>query len=195
MISNEDSSSFSDLPPLPSDWGVAELEAALRERDSELVYLRQTMEHNEQAIIRVYQEKERAWERDKRRLKAVHENRLRTSAQKVLKLEQILMMQTYQLQQEKKKLREEADRTARETTDLRQEVDLLRGRLEETEWELCQKTGEMSLLKAQLKDSQVYHRTQKPIKGRHFHRSSICRSEDIREKSFAVLDVYETSPC
>ena len=144
-----------DLTPSPSDSGVAELETALRERDSELVYLRQTMEHNEQAIIRVYQEKERAWERDKRRLKAVHENRLRTSAQKVLKLEQMLMMQTYQLQQEKKRLREEADRAARETTDLRQEVDLLRGRLEETEWGLCHKTGEMSLLKAQLKDSQV----------------------------------------
>ncbi|KAK6621547.1 hypothetical protein RUM44_001354 [Polyplax serrata] len=155
MISNaESNSSLLDLTPSPSDSGVAELEAALRERDSELVYLRQTMEHNEQAIIRVYQEKERAWERDKRRLKAVHENRLRTSAQKALKLEQMLMMQTYQLQQEKKRLREEADRAARETTDLRQEVNLLRGRLEETEWGLCQKTGEMSLLKAQLKDSQ-----------------------------------------
>ncbi|KAL0269509.1 UNVERIFIED_CONTAM: hypothetical protein PYX00_007213 [Menopon gallinae] len=150
----ECNNSLIDLTPSPSDSGVAELEAALRERDSELVYLRQTMEHNEQAIIRVYQEKERAWERDKRRLKAVNENRLRASAQKILKLEQMLMMQTYQLQQEKKRLRDEADRYARETADLRQEVDLLRGRLEETEWGLCQKTGEMSLLKAQLKDSQ-----------------------------------------
>jgi chromosome segregation ATPase len=60
-----------------------------------------------------------------------------------------------QLQQDKKRLREEAERVTREVGELRQEVDLLRGRLEETEWGLCQKTGELSLLKAQLKDSQV----------------------------------------
>nr|CAD7399499.1 unnamed protein product [Timema poppensis] len=166
-----------NLTPSPSDSGVAELEAALRDRDSELTYLRQTMEHNEQnnfvivsgdehspnssyvveyckVIFRVYQEKERVWERELRRLKAVHENRLRAGAQKTLRLEQMLMMQTYQLQQDKKRLREEADRASREATELRQEVELLRGRLEETEWGLCQKTGEMSLLKAQLKDSQ-----------------------------------------
>lgn len=60
-----------------------------------------------------------------------------------------------QLQQDKKRLREEAERATLEAGELRQEVDLLRGRLEETEWGLCQKTGELSLLKAQLKDSQV----------------------------------------
>jgi hypothetical protein len=87
-----------DLTPSPSDSGVAELEAALRDRDSELAYLRQTMEHNEQVIFRVYQEKERLWERELRRMKTVHENRLRAGAQKALKLEQMLMMQTYQVQ-------------------------------------------------------------------------------------------------
>lgn len=76
--------SLLDLTPSPSDSGVSELEAALRDRDSELAYLRQTMEHNEQVIFRVYQEKERVWERELRRLKTVHENRLRASAQKVL---------------------------------------------------------------------------------------------------------------
>jgi hypothetical protein len=131
-----------------------ELEVALRERDSELAYLRQTMEHNEQVIVRVYQEKERLWERELRRMKNVHENRLRAAAQKALKLEQMLMMQTYQLQQDKKRLCEEAERASLEACELRQEVELLRGRLEETEWGLCQKTGELSLLKAQLKDSQ-----------------------------------------
>ena len=60
-----------------------------------------------------------------------------------------------QLQQDKKRLREEAERATLEAGELRQEVELLRGRLEETEWGLCQKTGELSLLKAQLKDSQV----------------------------------------
>ena len=86
-----------DLTPSPSDSGVVELEVALKERDSELAYLRQTMEHNEQVIVRVYQEKERLWERELRRMKNVHDNRLRAAAQKALKLEQMLMMQTYQV--------------------------------------------------------------------------------------------------
>lgn len=144
-----------DLTPSPSDSGVSELEAALRDRDSELAYLRQTMEHNEQVIFRVYQEKERVWERELRRMKSVHENRLRASAQKALKLEQMLMMQTYQLQQDKKRLCVEAQRASTQVDQLREEVDALRTRLEETEWSLCQKTGEISLLKTQLKDSQV----------------------------------------
>lgn len=43
-------------PPVsPSDSGHSELEAALRERDSELAYLRQTMEHNEHVIFKVHQ--------------------------------------------------------------------------------------------------------------------------------------------
>ena len=34
--------------PSPSDSGIAELEAMLREKDSEISYLRETLEHNEQ---------------------------------------------------------------------------------------------------------------------------------------------------
>ncbi|XP_046980268.1 leucine zipper putative tumor suppressor 2 [Schistocerca americana] len=146
--------SLLDLAPSPSDSGVAELEAALRDRDSELAHLRHAMEHNEQVIFRVYQEKERVWERELRRLKSAHENRLRAGAQRAHKLEQTLMTQTYQLQQEKQRLVEEADGSAREAAELRQEVSLLRARLEETEWGLCHKTGELALLKAQLKDAQ-----------------------------------------
>ncbi|XP_075223233.1 leucine zipper putative tumor suppressor 2 homolog isoform X2 [Lycorma delicatula] len=155
LLASEGSGSLVDLTPSPCESGVmAELEAALRERDSEVAYLRQTMEHNEQVIFRVYQEKERAWEREMRRVKALHENRLRTATQKSHKLEQMLMMQTYQLQQDKKRLREEGERAEREGGELRQEVELLRGRLEETEWGLCQKSGELALLKSQLKETQ-----------------------------------------
>ncbi|KAJ3665203.1 hypothetical protein Zmor_000709 [Zophobas morio] len=153
-LSGAGGGSLLDLTPSPSDSGVSELEAALRDRDSELAYLRQTMEHNEQVIFRVYQEKEKVWERELRRLKSVHENRLRASAQKALKLEQMLMMQTYQLQQDKKRLCAETQRANCQSERLRQEVTALRGRLEETEWGLCQKTGEISLLKSQLKDYQ-----------------------------------------
>lgn len=134
---------------------MSELEAALRDRDSELAYLRQTMEHNEQVIFHVYQEKERVWERELRKMKSLHESRLKASAQRALKLEQMLMMQTYQLQQDKKRLTAETEKANLQGERLKQEVETLKGRLEETEWGLCQKTGEISLLKSQLKELQV----------------------------------------
>lgn len=43
----------SDLTPSPSDSGISELEAALKDRDSELSYLRQAMEQNEKVIFKV----------------------------------------------------------------------------------------------------------------------------------------------
>ncbi|XP_058056067.1 leucine zipper putative tumor suppressor 3 [Anopheles bellator] len=104
-----------DMAPSPSDSGISELEAALRDRDSELAYLRQTMEHNEQVIFKVHQDKEKHWEQELNRLKAIHEGRLRAGAQKVHKLEQLLMMQTFQLRQDKKRLQED---NARLQTDI-----------------------------------------------------------------------------
>lgn len=73
----------------------------------------------------------------------------------ILKMEQMLMMQTYQMQQEKKRLSAELQRTNLQNERLKQEVTHLRNRLEDTEWGLCQKTGEISLLKTQIKESQV----------------------------------------
>ncbi|CAH1099858.1 unnamed protein product [Psylliodes chrysocephalus] len=154
-ISASNHSSMMDLTPSPSDSGISELEAALRDRDSELAYLRQTMEHNEQVIFRVYQEKEKVWERELKRLKTVQDSRLRTSSQKVLKLEQMLMMQTYQMQQDKKRTCADVQRSNMQCERLMQEVAALKARLEETEWGLCQKTGEISLLKTQLKELQT----------------------------------------
>uniref|UniRef100_A0AAG5CQQ2 Uncharacterized protein n=1 Tax=Anopheles atroparvus TaxID=41427 RepID=A0AAG5CQQ2_ANOAO len=171
-----------DMAPSPSDSGISELEAALRDRDSELAYLRQTMEHNEQ-------DKEKHWEQELNRLKAIHESRLRAGAQKVHKLEQLLMMQTFQLRQDKKRLQEDnarlhtdaalaKDQTEQQKSELSQlrlgakelkdqngdlldEIQMLRRvisdlkeRLEESEWNLCQKNGEIALMKTQLKDAQ-----------------------------------------
>ncbi|XP_035891752.1 leucine zipper putative tumor suppressor 3 isoform X2 [Anopheles stephensi] len=172
-----------DMAPSPSDSGISELEAALRDRDSELAYLRQTMEHNEQ-------DKEKHWEQELNRLKAIHESRLRAGAQKVHKLEQLLMMQTFQLRQDKKRLQEDnarlqtgmaqaKDQTEQHKSELEQlqlsakelkdqngdlldEIQMLRRiisdlkeRLEESEWNLCQKNGEVALMKTQLKDAQA----------------------------------------
>ncbi|XP_058839420.1 leucine zipper putative tumor suppressor 3-like isoform X1 [Topomyia yanbarensis] len=128
-----------DMAPSPSDSGISELEAALRDRDSELAYLRQTMEHNEQVIFKVHQDKEKHWEQELNRLKAIHESRLRAGAQKVHKLEQLLMMQTFQLRQDKKRLQEDVHR-------LHAEFSLAKEQAEQQKSELCQlKLGEKDL--------------------------------------------------
>lgn len=62
--------------PSPSDSGVAELEAQLREKDAEITHLRQTLERNEQAIIQVYEEKEQLWRRRLEDLRDHYEERL-----------------------------------------------------------------------------------------------------------------------
>ncbi|KAH1012662.1 leucine zipper putative tumor suppressor 2 homolog [Dendroctonus ponderosae] len=158
-ISASNIGSLLDLTPSPSDSGVSELEAALRDRDSELAFLRQTMEHNEQVIFRVYQEKEKIWERELHKLKSMYDSRIRASAEKALKLEQLLMMQSYQQNQDKRRLIGDVQKVNFQNDKLRNEVEDLRSRLEETEWCLCQKTGEIALLKTQLKDCQTEHST------------------------------------
>nr|XP_053644472.1 leucine zipper putative tumor suppressor 3-like isoform X3 [Cherax quadricarinatus] len=147
--------------PSPSDSGVAELEAMLKEKDSEINTLRETMEQNEQVIFKVYEEKERTWERELKKIRDLYDSRLKGAQQKALKVEQSLTTQTYQLQQERRKLLAELEEVRRDrdshhsqTEQLRRELSSLRTQLEETEWSLCQKSGEISLLKTQLKDSQ-----------------------------------------
>lgn len=147
--------------PSPSDSGVAELEAMLKEKDSEINTLRETMEQNEQVIFKVYEEKEKTWERELKKIRDLYETRVKGAQQKALKIEQTLTTQTYQLQQERRKLLAELEEVRRErdgqqsqTEQLRRELASLRTQLEETEWSLCQKSGEISLLKTQLKDSQ-----------------------------------------
>lgn len=50
-----------------------------------------------QVIFSVYQEKERNWEKELRKIKAIYDNRLKASQQRALKMEQMLTMQTYQV--------------------------------------------------------------------------------------------------
>ncbi|XP_023346462.1 leucine zipper putative tumor suppressor 3 [Eurytemora carolleeae] len=61
--------------PSPSDSAVGDLETVLKEKDNEIVFLRETMEQNEQVIFKVYEEKERVWEREIRKIKALYDSR------------------------------------------------------------------------------------------------------------------------
>ena len=48
-------------------------------------------------IFSVYHEKEKTWEKELRKIKAIYDNRLKASQQRALKMEQMLTMQTYQV--------------------------------------------------------------------------------------------------
>ncbi|KAF4517539.1 hypothetical protein B566_EDAN005102 [Ephemera danica] len=165
-----ESSSRGSLPPSPgSESGDGELEAALRERDVEIGQLRDTLERNEAAIFTVYEEKERAWEREVRKLRALYETRLRASQQKALRVEQTLASHTYQLQQETRRLKTELntaqtenERSAALVAELRQELAVLRARLDDTEWVKIVKPGEQASrshelisLRAELREAQA----------------------------------------
>jgi len=97
----------------------------LKEKDSEIVYLRETMEQNEQVIFKVYEEKERSWERELRKIKALYENRMKTNQQKANKMEQALMNQTVQVQSEKRKLESELEEVQRQRKEQEEETRLL----------------------------------------------------------------------
>lgn len=81
-------------------------------------------------IIDIFQTKEKHWEQELNRIKVIHENRLRVGAQKVHKLEQMLMMQTFQLRQDKKRLTDEINR-------LTEELNLAKEHGERDKNELC----------------------------------------------------------
>ncbi|KAK8374990.1 hypothetical protein O3P69_012351 [Scylla paramamosain] len=98
----------------------------------------------------VYEEKEKTWERELKKIRDLYDSRLKGAQQKALKMEQSLTTQTYQLQQERRKLvaeleevRRERDGQQSQTEQLRRELNSLRAQLEETEWSLCQKSGEI----------------------------------------------------
>ncbi|XP_055913580.1 NEDD4-binding protein 3-B isoform X2 [Eupeodes corollae] len=172
-----------DMTPSPSDSGISELEAALKDRDSELSYLRQTMEHNEK-------DKEAYWENETKRLKAYYENQQKEFLLKIKKMEQMLTLQSFQFKQNKLRITENTNRLKEQFGDLKKESELLKSeneglktsersirdcinqleektrimdglignlkaQLEENEWTVCQRNGEIALLKNQLKEAHL----------------------------------------
>ncbi|XP_058477481.1 leucine zipper putative tumor suppressor 2 homolog [Solea solea] len=140
---------------------VRDLEDKLRERELELQQLRDNLDENEAAICQVYEEKQKRFELELEELRQGCATRMQTASQKAQRAQQVLQMQVFQLQQEKKKLQEDFAQLLKEREQLEErctsyehEKIQLGPRLEETKWEVCQKSGEISLLKQQLKDVQ-----------------------------------------
>ncbi|CAJ0583178.1 unnamed protein product, partial [Mesorhabditis spiculigera] len=63
------------VTPSPSDSGIVDYESIIRDKENELREVRNTMEHNEEIIIKVYQEKERSYRNEIQQLR----NRLSAS--------------------------------------------------------------------------------------------------------------------
>ncbi|XP_023037166.2 leucine zipper putative tumor suppressor 2 homolog isoform X2 [Drosophila willistoni] len=159
----------SDLTPSPSDSGISELEAALKDRDSELSYLRQAMEHNEK-------DKEAYWENETQRLRLFYEGQQREYQLKFKKMEQLLALQQFQLKQHKLRQSEQVQKLQQQLEHARssnqslqnsaltmnqqleeahQTVASLRVQLEDSEWKVCERNGEIALLKTQLKEAHI----------------------------------------
>ncbi|KAM6956286.1 leucine zipper putative tumor suppressor 2 homolog [Aplochiton taeniatus] len=140
---------------------VRALEEKLRDRDLELQQLRENLDENEAAICQVYEEKQLRCEREMAELRQSCSTQMKLATLKEERVQQVLQLQVFQLQQEKKKLQEDfstllEDRESleRRCTTLQLEQTQLEPRLEETKWEVCQKSGEISLLKQKLKENQ-----------------------------------------
>ncbi|XP_068161102.1 leucine zipper putative tumor suppressor 2 homolog [Antennarius striatus] len=160
-LSDSGSSGRSPGPAEGYEGVVRDLEDKLRERELELQQLRDNLDENEAAICQVYEEKQKRFELELEELRQGCATRMQVASQKAQRAQQVLQMQVYQLQQEKKKLQEDFAQLLKEREQLEErctsyehEKIQLGPRLEESKWEVCQKSGEISLLKQQLKDVQ-----------------------------------------
>ncbi|XP_059222858.1 myb-like protein P isoform X1 [Stomoxys calcitrans] len=120
------SSDQCDMTPSPSDSGISDLEAALKDRDSELSYLRQTMEHNEKVIFKVQKDKESYWENETKRLKLYYEAQQREYMLKIKKMEQMVAMQQFQFKQHKLRHNEQTQKLREQLAELKSEYEMLK---------------------------------------------------------------------
>ncbi|XP_067656624.1 leucine zipper putative tumor suppressor 2 homolog [Haliotis asinina] len=120
-VSSNNMEVFPVQTPSPSDSGVGELEAMLKEKDAELNTLRDVMDRNERAIFQVYEEKKSGWLKEMRELREEYERKFKIQQRKNYKTEQVLSLQVYKLQQEKKALKDEYDKLYLEKDILRKE--------------------------------------------------------------------------
>ncbi|XP_051751001.1 leucine zipper putative tumor suppressor 3 isoform X1 [Ctenopharyngodon idella] len=162
-------SHLSDAPaplrPSPSsDDVIQDLEDRLWEREQEVskvIHMRRNLDQSEAAIVQVFEEKQRVWEREMEDLRQNYAGRLQQVTRRAQRSQQALQAQISRLQQDKRRLQDEMtlllaqrEELEKKCLDFRKEQADILPRLEETKWEVCQKAGEISLLKQQLRESQ-----------------------------------------
>lgn len=143
--------------PSPSDSGVGELEAMLKEKDAEINALRQVMDKNERAIFQVYEDKKDSWIKEFRDLKEDYDKKLKLQQRKTYKAEQVLNLQVFKLQQEKKQMKDELDKLSSEKEDLTQkceayaeETNRLQAQMDDATWQGRRPSGDVLELQNQI---------------------------------------------
>ncbi|KAL5022908.1 hypothetical protein ScPMuIL_002063 [Solemya velum] len=139
--------------PSPSDSGVGELEAMLKEKDAEINTLRDVMDKNERAIFQVHDEKNKLWSREVNELRDDYERKLKIHERKAYKTEQVLSLQIYKLQQDKKAKKEDFDKLRQQKEELEKkcesyanEVSCLKSQLSGQSPQICEASGGQSEL-------------------------------------------------
>ncbi|XP_031685584.1 leucine zipper putative tumor suppressor 3-like isoform X2 [Oncorhynchus kisutch] len=149
-------------PTPSSDDVIQDLENRLWEKEQEVQHMCRNLEQSEAAIVQVFEEKQRMWERQMDELGQNYASRLQQVTRRAQRSQNALQAQITRLSQDKRRLQEEMAALLAQREDLErkclhfriEQTDIL-PRLDETKWEVCQKAGEISLLKQQLRDSQV----------------------------------------
>ncbi|KHN83863.1 hypothetical protein Tcan_18551 [Toxocara canis] len=123
------------ITPSPSDSGIVDYESIIRDKESELTTVRNTMEQNEEVIIRVYQEKERVWKEHladlKQKLQASQqgENALRQQIQRCNEQRDQFQATIQNLSSDKQGLQRKCLQIEREMFEIRERFgELLRAR-------------------------------------------------------------------
>ncbi|CAB3400616.1 unnamed protein product [Caenorhabditis bovis] len=128
MATMSSSSSGIHVTPSPSDSGIIDYENVIRDKELELQEIRATMEQNEEIIIKVYQDKERAWKTEleglKGRLSASEkgEKALREQLSNCQRQNAAMTTCMKTLQDEKNKMMSREKDLRQEVRDLRREV-------------------------------------------------------------------------
>ncbi|XP_076127406.1 leucine zipper putative tumor suppressor 3 [Alosa pseudoharengus] len=148
-------------PSPSSDDIIQDLEDRLWEKEQEVLHMRRNLDQSEAAIVQVFEEKQRVWEREMEDLRQNYAVRLQQVTRRAQRSQQALQSHVTRLQQDKARLQDEMasllaqrEELERKCLDYRKEQADILPRLEETKWEVCQKVGEISLLKQQLRESQ-----------------------------------------
>ncbi|KAK6468424.1 leucine zipper putative tumor suppressor 1-like [Huso huso] len=170
---------------------ILKLEQKLLEKDSELQDLQVSLEEKETDTCQLFEEKQKYCKEEMEGLKQRCSSKLRQVSQKAVRAQQVMQLQVFQLQQEKKKLQDDLNQLAQERDLL--EVKLksyekgqtqMAPTLEETQWEVCQKSGEISLLKQQLKESQgdVSHKLNEIVSLKALLKETKAKIEPMEQK-------------
>uniref|UniRef100_A0A0N5BDC2 Leucine-rich repeat-containing protein DDB_G0290503 n=1 Tax=Strongyloides papillosus TaxID=174720 RepID=A0A0N5BDC2_STREA len=116
------------ITPSPSDSGIVDYETLIKDKENELNNVRQTMEQNEEILIRVYQEKEKSYRHElgelKQKLRASQqgENALRCQLQKSEEEREHLNKLVTNLQNEKLTMNKKCSQIEKELYAMRSRI-------------------------------------------------------------------------